>query len=318
MDGSIPSPTIFKMDKEVKNIKKQVQKNLLLNILNLIKEGNNFSKISKILGISKQNINYYALKLKKFKYIKKIGYGVWELTDKGKNLSKVALEVRGHAFMWKVKIPKIKNWENRIEILKKLDFPYKLIGSNRNIPRILVKGRKVWLGNKYLIIYEPSSFIAETSTLSKEHAVESLLDILDYLERKFKISFKIKGNYNFKVRRNHYSLMKNLIARQFNKEGKKIMISHEGELWFIIDNSYNLEEAETVHVRTAEKDNLGFQQYMNSHKRTEFQVTPDFILKSLGEMIKVQDMHSQNIVKHQKVLDEMLVTLKKIQESLER
>jgi len=34
------------------------------------------------------------------------------------------------------------------------------------------------------------------------------------------------------------------------------------------------------------------------------------------EVLKVQQMQSYNIVKHQKVLDEMLITLKKIQNKL--
>jgi len=39
-------------------------------------------------------------------------------------------------------------------------------------------------------------------------------------------------------------------------------------------------------------------------------------MESIGGLIQTQQMNADNIVKHQKVLDEMLETLKKIQESL--
>jgi hypothetical protein len=55
----------------------------------------------------------------------------------------------------------------------------------------------------------------------------------------------------------------------------------------------------------------------NPAKIFSAEVSPKFVLESLGQMLQVQQMHSHNIIKHQKVLDEMLIVLKKIQEKLD-
>ena len=47
------------------------------------------------------------------------------------------------------------------------------------------------------------------------------------------------------------------------------------------------------------------------------EVTPTFLMESIGGLIQVQQMNADNIIKHQRVLDEMLITLKLIQNNLE-
>ena len=306
-----------KRNEEVKSqLKKGVKKILLLDIINALKEGKRPSDISKDLNITKQLLSYYMGKLKALGYIKKIGYGVWEVQERSKKLTKDTLEVRGHAFMWKVRLPKIKNWNKRVEILDKLNIRYKLIGAYKKTPRIILKDRKIWLGDRYLIIYEPKSFLGRNAIESKNYAVQGLMELLELLESKFKVSFKIKGKYNFKVRRHHYALIKNLIAKQFNRENKKIMIFHEGDLWFIIDNSYNLEEAETVSKKTAVIDNLGFQEYMNSHKRTNFEVTPDFVLKMMHGIQQNQLMFAENMRSHIEAIRKLGNEVENLSESI--
>ncbi len=61
---------------------------LYLTIYNLIKEGRNPMDISKILNITKQNIQYYINHLKKKEYIKKLGYGTWEILREYKEVKK--------------------------------------------------------------------------------------------------------------------------------------------------------------------------------------------------------------------------------------
>jgi len=91
---------LFKMEKEVydkkivdyrdidKEVKKEVKsKNLYLTIFNLIKEGKRPSEILGILKISKQNLQYYINYLKDNGFIKKIGYGTWEVKKEVKTFS---------------------------------------------------------------------------------------------------------------------------------------------------------------------------------------------------------------------------------------
>ena len=192
------------------------------------------------------------------------------------------------------------------------NIPFKLIGTHNKTPRILIKDRKVWLGEKNLVIYEPNSFIGENATKSKKLAVNGLNEILGVLENKLKTSFKINSRYWFKVRRQHYGLMKNAMAIQYNKEGKKLYIKDETGFWFSIDNSFNLLEAETLHPKTSEIDSLGVQNYFNSHKKTRFKVTPEFILETMNGIQKNQvnfskDMvyYGQQIQSHIKAIQEL-------------
>lgn len=294
------------MVKEVKTMfKKQVKNKFLLDILQHLESGKSPSQFSKEKNISKQKLNYYIRQLKDKDLIKKIGYGVWEV-KRSKNSTKVTLkEVRGHAFLWRIKIPEITNWDKREKILERKGMDYKMIGVTKSTPRIMFRKRKIWLSDKALIIYEPESFFGETSVESRKLAVYKLLEILTALEEKLGVSFKIKGRYKFKVSRQHYSLIKNALAIQCNEEGEKINVFDDSGMWFTIDNSYNLQEAETLHPKTALTDNVGVQNYFNSHKRTNFSVTPEFTLKAidgltttLSEAIKSEVLYGEHHKSH--------------------
>ena len=54
-------------------------KNFYLNVYDLIKEGKRPSEILSVLNIPKQNLQYYLNYLKDNGFIKKIGYGTWEI-----------------------------------------------------------------------------------------------------------------------------------------------------------------------------------------------------------------------------------------------
>jgi hypothetical protein len=288
---------------------KQVKKEDLLDIVFVsIQAGKSIKQICSDLSISKQKIQYYLSKLKSERKIMKIGYGVWQTST-----NKVANSIRGHGFMWHLKLPKqIKNWDL---ILSKKNIPFKTINKG-NTHQIYFKENKIWISSKSIIIYDIKSYFGFNAIDSKRFAFDSIQKFLNDLQFKLGINI-LTDSINLKTSRQHYALVKNSLAIQCRKDGSKINVYNDKGLWFLIDNSYNLEEAETVHPKTALVDNLGVQKYFNEHKETKWEVTPKFVLESLGKMIQVQQMHSQNIVKHQKVLDEMLITLKKIQEKLD-
>lgn len=292
------------MNKQVKNqVGKQVKKIFLLNLLNAIKEGKNPTQIAKDLNVSKQKIAYYVRKLKDKGLIKQVGYGTWETS---KNSTKVALdkEVRGHAFMWKVRLPEIRNWRKRQQILDKLKIPYKLVGALKQTPRIMIKDRKVWLGDKHLIIYEPENFTANTALEAKKLAVWRLKSVLEALEKRLKVNFKINKNYEFKVARQHYALMKNMLAIQYNENNEKLNIYTKDGLWFVIDNSYNFEEAETLHPKTALDDNKKVQDFFNGLKEFE-DYTPQFVVNAISQNATNQAVFSENMMNHLRILTKL-------------
>lgn len=58
------------------------------------------------------------------------------------------------------------------------------------------------------------------------------------------------------VKSGHYSEIGNELSQECLKTGQKVRVfsRDDGKLWFLIDNSFNLEEAETVHPESSQND----------------------------------------------------------------
>lgn len=278
-----------------------------------IKKGKSLIEIKKELKISKQNLNYHLRQLQKKNLIRKEGNGYYSIIQ-SKNYhfehASKKREIRGHAFIWTIKLNHQYSWKEKLE---KVNLNYKLI---RNYtPRIFINNKKIWLGKKSIVIYEANSFYGINAIESRKYAVISLIETLQKLELKLNINLR---PYIFKPAREHFGIIKNDLAIQCNRSNEKIHISDdvEGE-WLWIDDSLSLGELETGGKKALTR-NIQVQKWYNDHKKHNFEVTPTFLMESIKGLIQVQQMNANNIIKHQKVLDEMLVTLKKIQESLDK
>jgi len=285
---------------------KELKKIFLNDIISLLSNGKNPSTISKELNVSEQRINYYIKTLKAKGLIKKVSYGTWETT---KNLSAVTNEIRGHAFQWVIKLEKRFDW-SKLLIDKNIQF--RLIPSNKAY-RIILNDKKIWLNKKSIVIYDKESYFSTTALESRKIAVYSMIETLNILKNKLNIEFDIT---DFKVSRHHYSLIKNNLAIQCDKEGKRINIFNKNGLWFTIDNSYNLHEAETLHPETALIDSIGLQNYLNSHKDTNWKVTPQFLLESINQVTNNQLMFAKNLESHVKAMNDISESNKLLQETI--
>jgi hypothetical protein len=265
----------------MKEVKKEPQKeNFNLTILNLLSQGINPKDISKQLNISMPNLSYYLRNLKKSGNIKKVAYGTWEVKTMTLNtLTKKDKQIRGHAFIWTIKLNKKFDW------IKLLDSTgphnYKLVRGL--IPRIVVNNHKVWLGKSTITIYESKSFYADNSIQSRKFAVITLLEVLEALESLLKINLR---PYIFKPTREHYSMIKNDLARQYNRNNEKMIIHDdlEGD-WLWIDDSESLNELETKNIVRSKQ----VQDWWNDNKKHDFKVTPSFLLENLNKVIEVQN-----------------------------
>ena len=304
-------------------------KSFYLSIVQQISQGINPPQICQNLKVSKQNLQYYLTKLKQAGVIRKLGYGSWEIADdkflvkkEVKNHLRVAMNdpcqsslylfeqdsIRGHAFVFTLKIPDgLRNWnnQNREFFLAKRDIGFTNLTTFGGGQRIIYKGRKVWLTNKSLIIYEKSSYLADTAMDAKSHAIYNFISLIKSLERLLHADFTERAGrqYSFKVSRQHYALIKNALAKQYDAQGKKLNIYSDQGLWFLIDNSFNLHEAETVHPETADTDNAKVQNFFNSLK--EQPLTTGFILKVMNGIQQNQLVFAQNMGSHIKVIKDL-------------
>lgn len=267
-----------------------------------ISQGLNPTQIAKKYKWSKTKVSYYIKELKANGYIQKIGYGTWKTTkkqvqnyhkDTSNNLNFLR-KVRGHGFQFKVVVnPNLRNWNRRIEYLTKKNIPYSLVGNKASIIRIIVKGYKVWLCNKHLIIYYPTdmSFFSSSAKESRIDAVYNLHNILRLIESILGANFKIRGKYLFTIPKRHYSLINNELAGDYLKHNKKLEIrDYKGDLWALIDNSLNLKEFELVSSKTSETD-------------TDIVTQPFFNL--LRDNPKILEDLSENILLNTRMLKNM-------------
>ncbi len=312
-------------------------KNLYLSILQHIKRGHNPTQICEKLGMKKQRINYYISSLKKAGCIEKIGYGVWKYIKPFKikevqksvvigSKSSESLKpniVRGHGFLFKLDLPKkFKNWNKREKILKDLKikyFPYYVGGVKRG-QRLTAQKTKVALTDRSILINFPESYIAETSTLARKDAVAKFLRVIKHLERILRANFSQFGKYKFRVSRQHYALIKNSLARQYLDEEyskKKLHVYSGRGLWLLIDNSYNLEELETVHKRTAVKDNTKVQNFFNGLDMVEG-YTPQFVLKAMQGIQKNQLIFDKNMASHLEILGKLGKAVDKLTDTIKK
>ena len=302
--------------------------NLYLYILQQLKLGNQPAKMVRELGIPKTSFQYYLKKLKDRGAISKLGYGTWAVVNEGilvKNEKCEAVRidmenpqaklshflpdsVRGHAFVFTLKIPEhLRNWtnENRELFLLKNNINFTNLTTFGGGQRLLHKGRKIWLTNKSVIIYEKSSYLAETAANAKSHAIYNFISLIKGLERLLHADFTERAGrqYTFKVSRQHYALIKNALAKQYDSEGKKLNVYSDKGLWFVIDNSFNLHEAETVHPETADTDSVKVQNFFNSLK--EQPLTTGFILEVMHGIQENQMVFAQNMSSHIKVIKDL-------------
>lgn len=294
----------------------------LVEVLAFIKAGKSPAQISKNENIPKQNISYFVGKLKKAGCIEKIGYGVWQYLKHYKKSKKTVVigqnssdslkpnTVRGHGFMFKLELPNnFRNWEKREKILQdlKIKFSPYFVGGVKRGQRLVAQKTKVALTNRSIIINFPESYIAETSTLAKKDAVAKFLRVVKHLERILRANFSQFGKYKFRVARQHYALIKNSLARQYLNEEyntKKLHIYSGRGLWLLIDNSYNLEELETVHKNTAVKDNTKVQNFFNGLDMVEG-YTPQFVMKAITKNAEHLEFHAENMRSHVAVVKQL-------------
>lgn len=269
----------------------------LVQILNLIKAGETPTSISKDHNIPKSTLSYSISKLKKLGCIEKLGYGVWEykkevpIVPKDNITTQIGTskkQIRGHAYIWNIRFLEQINWEKRI---KNSTLKYKMI-CHKKVFRILYKSRKIWLTRKGMIIYEPIDFLGKSSFTVKGTAVFEMDRLIKDLLIRLKQEFI---PYQFTTSREHYAMIKNELARQYNDKKEKLFIrNQEGTIWLWIDDSKGLNELETNDPKLSKE----VQDWYNNHKKHHFKVTPDFLLNAILQNTKNLDYHAENFRSH--------------------
>lgn len=302
-----------------KRVKKQHrEKHFYLQVLKEFEKDTNLSRIRKKLNLNKQELNYYCQKLVNLNFLYPYGNGWYEVTEKGKNPTQYGITLsedmsRGHAYVWTIQIEKIPDtWSERISILEKHKTNYILVGAMKNIPRIMILGRKVWLCNKHIRIFdkEKASYYGNTAKDSKELGYIQAFKILRVLENKLGIKFNPN---KIKFVKEHYALIKNSLAIHHNEKNILLRVKDEnGEEWLLIDDSKgDGGELETVGKDAFETHPL-VQDWWNSNKKHNFEITADYVLNNLNSLTDSQKMTQQQLNELMLVAKTLLIEVEKL------
>lgn len=142
--------------------------------------------------------------------------------------------------------------EFNIKIIYK-DYRYKKILEKSNT--LMIDGNTVRLYRNSIEIYSGQMFLGETAHKATSRSIEYWDRFIKRLENDLKVIL-LKSRYqNIKRVTAHYGETNNELAEDTNKADKiKVFANEDGKLWFLIDNSFNLNEAETVHPITSYGD----------------------------------------------------------------
>lgn len=262
------------------------KKLVLALIVSEIKAGLNPTKISRKYNAPKTTLSYSLAKLKKMGCIKKVGYGTWEYI---KDVKEVPIrpkgsipghsyfskkQIRGHAFIWKIEFIEPYHWFRVVKKYKKKKLNFSLI-CNEKVLRTILNSRKIWLTRRGLTIYEPLDFMGRSSFEVKGTAVYEMDRLIKALIKELGLKFR---RYRFTTSREHYGMIKNELARQYNDKKEKLAVRGEdGTVWLWIDDSKGLTEMETNEPNVSRQ----VQKWYNDHKKHNFEVTPSMVLGAI-------------------------------------
>lgn len=148
--------------------------------------------------------------------------------------------------------------EFNIHILWKSDFYEKRQREKGNL--YYLDGQTIRLYRNSIEVYQGKdkelSFIGETIEEVSSQEVEYFNALFKEIEKKLQIIIVKGENTRIKmVKSGHYAEVNNELAKEYNSKRQKIQIrAKDNKIWFEIDHSFNMDEAEFKHPETSKED----------------------------------------------------------------
>lgn len=154
-----------------------------------------------------------------------------------------------------------------------------------------------------------------------ENAIIQAMTILENaifkIEKEFKIILVKDYKANITLISQEYARIQDALAKLYRHEGSRIYLSGEdGKIWLITDFSFSTDELEFIHPEKATDDVDAIAPFMNDLRKNP--TTLSNIREENRAVLEVAKAHAMNINKHQAVLDEILLTFRKINDRLDK
>jgi DNA-binding PadR family transcriptional regulator len=291
-------------------------------VLKCLQEGLNIKQISEYRKCSRVAIYKILKTLISRGLIEKVGYANYQLKEKGiEGLhSFVALrnKLRQHNLHFKISVLESpKNWELRRNEIRQMPYFNKKIKLKNNDQDLLNFGKlQIKTTTKSLIIKMPTIY-----SIDWEDAIIQAMSILEEtipkLESQFKIRLIKDYKANIKIISQEYAKIQDALANLYRSEGNRLYLTgDDGKIWLITDLSFSTDETEFIHPERATDDLDALAPFFNDIRKNP--TTLSNMREESRQVLEVAKASMQNVVKHQKVLDEILITFRKINERLDK
>ena len=120
---------------------------------------------------------------------------------------------------------------------------------------IKLEDNTIKLHKNMIEIYSNTSFLGDTPSIAESKALKYWGTFINKLQNELGCILMKDRSQNIKRVRAEYAETNNELAKNFRKENQKIRITGEdGKIWLVFDNSFGLNEMETVHPQESQYD----------------------------------------------------------------
>ena len=175
-------------------------------------------------------------------------------------------DIRLHWLKYKIKIlRKPKTWntvKNRHKFLSRKDIKIKTVNKGfYKTEKIIMDDWWVELNKDYALFQLPNVH-GKTAYDAYAKSVHKLREFAIEIQKQCGIQLLNRQHMEFEVVSNHYALIKNALAKEYNSSKQNLLVfDDEGKLRLLIDNSENLDEIEAVHGKKGKEDSHKVQTY---------------------------------------------------------
>lgn len=164
-------------------------------------------------------------------------------------------DIRLHNIVVTFRLPKTYSYNELNKLLHIRKINTNLINKATHITNaIVIDNYKIWLDKSKLTIFM-KQYIGKTPLDAFSSFLSDLESIIIKTEQILGLKLHEGKSLIFKISRNHYALVKNQLAEEYNKKGKKLFVYDDrNELRLLIDDSLSLSEFEAVHSKKAYED----------------------------------------------------------------
>ena len=174
------------------------------------------------------------------------------------------------------------------------EFNIKILWQDSNYQRVLKKSNILYIDGHTIRFYknsieiyagEGTSFFADDESRAEKKSFVYWKKFFAKLENRLKIILIKEGSSNIRIVAQHFSRGDSEIYQNAAKNGKliKVYAEEDGKLCFITDDSFSMNEDETVHPTTAKPDRGAIDKHIN-----------DWRLKNPMTNSQIQQLVGQN------------------------